>query len=431
MTTILNNKEILPALRANMGDWIYYISFMKMGDIANRVKFAENIHKSDTLNNLLQRRLTDRSTDIAKYLENQEQRFFNTIIIGVYGGSPQWLELSVSKNERLDPNVLPEEMDGTVGFLSLSGNEKLFAIDGQHRVAGIHLAIKNKPSLKDEEVSVIFLSAKKDDESMKRTRRLFSTLNRYAKAVSKKDIIALDEDDVVAVIIRQMLDDYPLFSGKRINTTVLGKGIPKNDKDCITTLVALYDTLNIFLMDKSDKDWKRFLNVRPPEEVVDDYLRRSIEYFDDLQKYFQDLRFVGKEKKNVSELRHSDGGHLLFRPIGLILITNVVKLALKSGYSLDEILKRLSSLSLELSSEPWKGLLWESIKKRMITRKENQEVATKLLYYMAGCDLAYIDTTKEELLEGYASATNWDKEKNGPRDLPTRLRTIKVKVTKK
>jgi len=424
-------KTFLPALRAKMGDRIYYISFMKMGDIANRVKFAEDIHKSDTLNRLLQRRLSDRSIDIAKYLENQEQRFFNTIIIGVYGGAPQWLELAVSKNARLDPNNLPEEIDGTVGFLSLSGQEKLFAIDGQHRVAGIHLAIKDKPTLKDEEVSVIFLSAKKDDESMKRTRRLFSTLNRYAKAVSKRDIIALDEDDVVAIIIRQMLDDYKLFSGKRINTAVLGKGIPTNDKDSITTLVTIYDALNIFLMDKSDKDWKRFLNVRPGEEVVEDYSKRATEYFDALQKYFHDLKLVGKEKKDISELRHSDGGHLLFRPIGLIIITNAVKFALKGGYPLDNILKRLSKLPLELSSEPWKGLLWEAIKKRMITRKENQEVATKLLYYMIGYDLSNINLTKEELIEAYASAINWDEEKSGKLELPHKLKTITVKVKRK
>ena len=27
----------LPALRATMGDWVYYVSFMRMGDIASRV----------------------------------------------------------------------------------------------------------------------------------------------------------------------------------------------------------------------------------------------------------------------------------------------------------------------------------------------------------------------------------------------------------
>lgn len=40
-----------------MGDWIYYISFMKMKDVAERVKPAQEIHPGKTLNELIQRRI--------------------------------------------------------------------------------------------------------------------------------------------------------------------------------------------------------------------------------------------------------------------------------------------------------------------------------------------------------------------------------------
>ena len=85
-----------------MGDWIYYISFMRMKDVAERVDIAADIHESKSLNELLQRAVTSRTKEITKYLKTQEQRFFNSIIIGVYGGSPQWYELAIKENDKFD-----------------------------------------------------------------------------------------------------------------------------------------------------------------------------------------------------------------------------------------------------------------------------------------------------------------------------------------
>jgi DNA sulfur modification protein DndB len=405
-----------------MGDWIYYISYMKLSDIAQRVRYAEEIHTSKTLNDLLQRTLTSRSQKIADYLVKQEQRFFNTLIIGVYDGSPSWYALSVNKNQRFDPSDIPEDLEGAIGYLSLTGREKLFAIDGQHRVAGIHRAIKRNASIGDDEVSVIFLSAKKDPESMKRTRRLFSTLNRYAKAVSKRDIIALDEDDTVAIIIRQLLDEYPLFYDERINTRVIGKSIPSNDKASITTLVALYDAVNIYLPDSNDSKWKAFLSVRPNENIIHEYYQKTVELLDCLQRHFPELRHVSKDHTQTIKYRHSEGGHLLFRPVGLLMIAHVIKLCVQHGFTLNEAVRRISKVNLDLSANPWAGLLWESIKKRMITRKENQQVAIVLLFYIIGGDLAHIRTNPTKLLEQYGSAINWDEEDLGSLKLPRRLR---------
>ena len=74
-----------------------------------------------------------------------------------------------------------------------------------------------------------------DSEGYERTRRLFSTLNRYAKPVGKKDIIALDEDDSVAIVTRLLVEDHPLFVGK----ISLGqsKNIAKSDQESLTSIV--------------------------------------------------------------------------------------------------------------------------------------------------------------------------------------------------
>lgn len=403
-----NTSLYLPALRAKMGDWIYYISFMKMKEIAARVDFAEDIHESKSLNDLLQRAVTSRTSEIVRYLQTQKQRFFNSIIIGVYGGSPKWVELTLRGNAKLSLSDLPDYLIGSVGYLLLSGKEKLFAIDGQHRVAAIDGAVKVDKPLEDEEVAIIFVSAKQDPANRQRTRRLFSTLNRYAKPVGQRDIIALDEDDTIAIITRRMVDEYKLFEDERINTKVLGKSIPTNDDRCITTIVSLYDTLGIILKDKTAAEWKDFLRIRPDDITITNYYRKAVRYWNGLQKYFTALKLLKENELTISDLRNKDGGHLLFRPVGLQIISEVVKLFMENGLAQNTALRRISEVKLALSSKPWAGLLWETISKRMITRKENQDIAKKLLFYMAKGNLASIQTDETKLTKAYASAINWE-----------------------
>ena len=209
-----NNELILPALRARMGDWIYYVTFLQMEEIAKRVELAEEVHPSSMLKEMIQRQITDRANPIAEYLLNQQQRFFNSLIVGVYGGSPNWYELAIGTNQLFDAEALPLYLEGALGILRLDGEEKLFALDGQHRVEGIKKALKKNENLKIDEVSVIFVAHQTGEGGMERTRRLFTTLNRYAKPVKKSEIIALDEDDIIAIITRQLVEEYPLFREK-------------------------------------------------------------------------------------------------------------------------------------------------------------------------------------------------------------------------
>lgn len=236
---------LLPALRAQMGDWIYYISSMRMKDIAIRISYAEEIHKSKKLNELLQRQVSNRKKYIVKYLETQGQRFFNSIIVGVYKGKPEWYELAVGKNENFDPDELPDYTKGVIGFLRLSGGEKLFAIDGQHRVAAIRDAIKKNEKFEDEQVPTIFVSAKMDEAGKKRTRRLFSTLNRYAKPVKRSYIFALSEDDTVAIVIRKLIDEHTFFANGSIYIET--KNLRSND----------FENFTSFTLERIGKKWQR------------------------------------------------------------------------------------------------------------------------------------------------------------------------------
>ena len=71
-------------------------------------------------------------------------------------------EFKISTNSKFDAELLPLHLEGSLGILRLSGEETLFAIDGQHRVQGIKKALEENTELKREEVSVIFVSHRND-----------------------------------------------------------------------------------------------------------------------------------------------------------------------------------------------------------------------------------------------------------------------------
>ena len=60
-----------------MGDWIYYVTFLRMDQIADQIHIAQEIHSSHMLKDMIQRQITNRAGQIAEYLLNQPQHFFN------------------------------------------------------------------------------------------------------------------------------------------------------------------------------------------------------------------------------------------------------------------------------------------------------------------------------------------------------------------
>jgi len=381
-----------------------------MKDIAKRISIAEEIHSSQSLRDLSQRQLTNRSAEISNYLHSQKQRFFNAIVVGTYGGEPKWGELTINDKELT--LELPEYMEGTLGILTLEGTEKLFAIDGRHRVLGIRQALKNDPSLLEEEVCVIFVSSvsqkhrSDDPEGFERTRRLFSTLNRYAKPVGKRDIIALDEDDAIAIITRKLVEEYAFFQEK---ISIGGsKSIPPTDRKSFTSIIVLYDAIDHFLRDRI-RGWNDFKKFRPSDEEIDSLYKNIVTFWDILISSFKPLQIFENSDPSdqlAGQFRHGEGGHLLFRPIGLLLCVRTIKLFLNNDVELKEAVKRLSKVPMEISEDPWKGLLWDDTNNRMITSTDNQKAALKLLYSSIGGNLKDLKTKKSELIKEISGLLN-------------------------
>jgi len=196
----ISKKMYLPCLRGVLGNWVYYSTLMTSQQITEWVKPAKEIRESKVLDDYLQRDLKERRKSIAEYLLNDEFRFFNSIIVGVFGGAPEWIEFDVSKFKLHVSDTEINLSEDSMGVLVFDGDEEMFAIDGQHRVAGIQIASKKdqltsieNQKLKDDQFSVVFVAHIDDESGKKRTRKLFSDINKNAKPVAAGDKIKIDE----------------------------------------------------------------------------------------------------------------------------------------------------------------------------------------------------------------------------------------------
>ena len=82
---------------------------------------------------------------------------------------------------------------------------------------------------------------------MQRTRRLFSTLNRHACNRSVfTELIILDEDDIVAITCRHLIEKHPLFTDGKISLQKQ-KALNSKDQRSFTSVIALYQTMDIYL----------------------------------------------------------------------------------------------------------------------------------------------------------------------------------------
>jgi DNA sulfur modification protein DndB len=399
MSTARKEQIVLPALRGIMGDWIYYSCLMNLDELSKRVNFAKEIHNSKRLSDMIQRQLKgDRSSQIAEYLKSQKERFFNSLVIATYKGQPNWHAISSirQKGKGHELNDLDEETVESVGFLTLHGDEQLFALDGQHRLAGIKKAIdaglRQDPL---DEVSVIFVAHEATKKGLQRTRRLFTTLNKTARPVSKGDIIALDEDDVMAICVRRLIEETDLFVGERI-AFVASNNMPVKNTSSLTTIGNLYDVLGI-LFTSSKWDLKKakalLLRSRPDDKILNKYFNYAQDYFTLLRENFAELEafFSSRSAETiVKKHRGSHGGKVLFRPIGLEILTRVIT-RLTSAVSLQAAVELAAKLPRDLASPPYTGLMWESGKKTITNA--HKATLREILLYMLGDYAKWNDNT--------------------------------------
>jgi len=382
--------------------------------VARQISFAEELHKNKKLSELIQREIKKkRGLEIANYLRTQNERFFNSLVVAVYGGDPDWFEFGIkSQNKEVSVDDIPEYALHSFGFIHFDGGEKLFALDGQHRLAGIKKVFADGKRIADE-ISVVLVAHKNTKKGLERTRRLFTTLNKTAIPVSKGEKIALDENDVMAITVRRLVEENQMFEGDRIAINATNN-LAKTDLHSLTTIGNLYDVLTILFSKILNKASIKDLQYnRPDDQSLNAYYETACDFFGLLQDNIPELKSFFRAKdfgRVVKNNRGNFGGSVVFRPLGLTIYTETIQ-RLSADHSLLESVRLVSKIPRILTKEPFAGVLWDSRKGVIISK--GRVLTRNLMLYMLGEDHG-----SDKLLEDYALAL--DKEVNHTR-LPKRV----------
>lgn len=368
----MTSATLLPSIRSRVGDWSYYVTTLSFNEVDELIKSPDEIHERKKLAEWIQREAIDKHAKaIASYILENEQRFLGSLIVGVYGGSPNWTPLNVKIP---DADGVSEEakarIEGRLGLLHLSGNEKLFAIDGQHRVAGIKFALSNAAAtddLGDDSVSAIFVAHDPTSEKGKqRTRRLFTTVNKKAKVISKAAKIALDEDDGFAITCRKLIDSHWLFEDARKHVLYnSGGSIPATDTKSITSVVGLFEIVKDLYSGP-----KGFDKSRPSDEAIEKHHDICSSFFDELTAQVPEFKKVFVDgQADAGAYRAINCNHMLFRPAGQRAFARAVQLLVTRKSTIKGAVKELCAADMYLQNEKWHYILWDPVSRTMITTK--------------------------------------------------------------
>lgn len=412
------------AIKGQMGIWKYYVTTLSFEEVNQFVSpITKEISNSESYSNLLQRAITSNVENIKDYLLMQPERMFNSLVLAVYDGNPEWYELDVN---------VEEYSTFSVGVLELNGREIIFPVDGQHRVEGIKLALKQNSELKNEKVPVILIGHENSLEGKRRTRRLFSTLNRRARRVNDNEIIALDEDDVVAIATRELAEDYELFAGNRL-VNCANKNIPSTNKVAFTSILTLYEVNKILFSEicrdknMSKAEQEKFLLYRPSEKDVDNIVERIKKIWELLENNVAVIKeYISLSESEICEKNYRcvEGGNLLFRPIALSqFFLAVFEYKKRKQVSYEKAFEQLGKIPMIIQEKPWKNILWLENINNINGRVRKKELMILMLFLADEATLS--EKEKNGLVEYILSLRDMDQ--SGYHDIIDGLRAFSVK----
>lgn len=409
---------ILPALKGKIGKWFYYSTLMKLSEVVKYINLTADFYENKNLSDMIQRAIdTKRSEKIADYIEQVQERFFPSMVIAVYEGAPKFHEFDVTKKGKGEAPSVDISKSQAFGYLELSGDEILFPLDGQHRLSGIRKVLQRLGSdtgseIPDDELSVIMIGHEPTKQGRQRSRRLFTTLNKRAVTVKISEIIALDEDDVMAIACRHVVEELSGWNRDKFVSLKSNAALTTADAHSFTSIITLYECFRVIYLalvenqpNESNADKKERLRFnRPSDAWLEVYLSAADTFLAELAKAFPQ---VGEAltSQNVQSVivrhRHDKGGHVLFRPRGLLLFAELVaesiawdgaiaiegkeadpaKLKTLARKRVREGVKYFSDIETDIARRPYRDLFFDPVSHQI--RPGKMPLVRDLLLYEA------------------------------------------------
>ena len=413
--------RVYPALHGTLGTWEYYLVNLPARDLVSLIEFGDP-DDSTPMDEWRQRALNKSRAkkDIGRYLACNEDHFFSSIVVAARGGNPTFFPAMFQEQpmfEILDVKAI----ESKIGVLRFDGSEKYYALDGQHRLLAIKELLEASADaeysapdgFENEEYSVLIVtqqSEQTEGEFLIRQRRLFSHLNRYAKAMDRATTLVMEEDDAIAIVTRRLIAEHVFFNWfVDLNDNICrircrgGQSIPAGE-NTFTTIISLYEMNKVLLetRTRNSDDIKNLVLNRPNDDELDSLYDELSNYWDAILETVPALKtdYPMFMRTNFVEDGETDEGqrysnHMLFRPLMQPGFCRVVRLLFNRGCedrwndvgSLVQALLPLKDIDYRLHQYPWNCLLvvpnnQGTTKMRDETRKPAALLAQKILTFM-------------------------------------------------
>lgn len=171
-----------------------------------------------------------------------------------------------------------------IGTISIPLTARFIINDGQHRRAAIEEALKSRPELGNESISVVLFL----DSGLKRSQQMFADLNKHAVQPTRSLGILYDSRDPLAKLALELADTVPIFKG----LTDFEKSTISNRSIKLFTLSSIYQATQSLL-----KKTKNSLNISPEEHQT------AFDYWDEVAKNIPEWGLIIDRKVTSSELR--------------------------------------------------------------------------------------------------------------------------------
>lgn len=127
----------------------------------------------------------------------------------------------------------------SMGLLRIGMSATILINDGQHRRAAIEEALRERPELGDETISIVLFA----DGGLLRSQQMFADLNVHAIRPTKSIRLLYDHRDELAKLVREVIQEIPLFR----EFTDLEKTSISNRSLKLFTLSSLHQATGLLL----------------------------------------------------------------------------------------------------------------------------------------------------------------------------------------
>lgn len=390
----------LLAQECKIGSTTYYLANVKANTLIQNVGYASEMENwSDmTIDERMQREIKgDRvAEEIVPYIVNDPDWFFGALIVDIYKGWENVKFQGIKDVVEVKFDAYDNTLDNA-GFLTLPDDKSLIALDGQHRLAALNMAIRGKngipgsvqlseavretlvphPEIGKADISVIFIKHTDDNAKI---RKIFNKVNRYAKQTSKSDNIITSEDDMVAIVARALFssEDGPL---KPVNKFEIvnwkSNTIPARSKQ-LTTLSAIYSSCEMILNHYgiTPKTMRNDDDLAKANQVMKDYWRLCITEIDVFKSYIECL----EKGKTLEKLRKEN---LLLKPVAHMALAHATSIILDAGCEFETLIPKINKIDWSINNPVWTNIVvTNTANKKMIAGAQAYKNAGGIIAYM-------------------------------------------------